>query len=712
MLNMRLWVVGLIFLREVKDQLRDRRTLFMVFLLPLLLYPMLGLLTVQLAAAFTAQQRLVVVLGAEHLPPRPPLLDAATNRFTPELFDTPEEARLYDVRVEPPGSAWNDPARRRDALRGGKADVVLVIPSGFKAQVEKENAALQPELVYDSGDERSRDSARAVRSVLAAWNDAIVRQRLARDQKSSSYVAPIQPRPEDVAVVKNSGDNPWSRLFPFLLVMMSLTGAFYPAVDICAGEKERGTMETLLITPASRPEIVTGKFLTVLAASIATALVNLASMGITALQLATRFQPAGGDAGAGGGVFSLPPIASLFGMILLVLPLAAFFSALCVALAALARSMKEGQYYLTPLYLVTIPLVFATLSPGVELNLFTSMVPVTGASLLLRALMRGDYVQVRQYFLPVLLPLVVYAALGLRWAVAQFRDESVLFRESDRFDLKAWLIHLVRDRGPLPSAGQALLAFAVMIAMAWFTAGLLEPTWTSQIAHQLLFILMPITLMTLVLTSSPRATLLLRWPSARDLATAAALAVALNPLVSVLRVGVERLFPLPDSIRERIEPLMASIPSLPIALVVLALVPAICEEVAFRGFILQGLRSSLRAGTAIGLSAFLFGFLHVLTSVYQQLFNATLLGLVLGLIAVRSRSLLPGVVFHFLNNALAVLIGSLASTPSSPLARAFFRDPARGLYHVPWVVAGAVVSVLLIRSLLRQATEPNEPGAG
>ena len=93
---------------------------------------------------------------------------------------------------------------------------------------------------------------------------------------------------------------------------------------------------------------------------------------------------------------------------------------------------------------------------------------------------------------------------------------------------------------------------------------------------------------------------------------------------------------------------------------VFALVPAICEEFAFRGFILSGLEHQHRTRSAILLSALMFGFLHVLLSLFQQLFNATLLGIVLGLLAVRSRSIVPGLIFHFLNNAIAVSQGFLA----------------------------------------------------
>ncbi len=172
------------------------------------------------------------------------------------------------------------------------------------------------------------------------------------------------------------GGNVWSRLFPFLLVIMSLTGAFYPAVDLCAGEKERGTMETLLISPASRAEIVLGKFLTVMLASVHDRPFEPGQHGIdrnSARQPGRRDGAVAGPPSGDFGGHAPPTMQAAFWMIVLLIPLAAFFSAVCLALAVLARSMKEGQYYMTPLYLVCIPLIFLTLAPEIELNLFYSL---------------------------------------------------------------------------------------------------------------------------------------------------------------------------------------------------------------------------------------------------------------------------------------------------------------------------------------------------
>ncbi len=709
--------VLVIFRREVRDQIRDRRTLFMIFVLPILLYPLLGMGVLQFSAAFEQKPRTVVVIGPEFLPEAPPLLDARGKGFDPSLFDSPEEAERLVVRSARAEGRWAEAKTREDEIRSGSADAVVAIPADVRGQL-KGNRSVSIPIDYFSTDERSQITYLRVREVLARWKDKIVSGRLARDQKPASYTEPIESKAIDVASLDERGGSVWARLFPFLLVMMSLTGAFYPAVDLCAGEKERGTMETLLISPASRGEIVMGKFLTVVLASMMTAFLNLLSMGLTAMQLAGQVGGMGreGDEKAAA-VMAAPTLASAAWMVLLLIPLSVFFSAVCVALAVLARSMKEGQYYMTPLYMICLPLIFLTLAPGVELNLFYSLVPITGVSLLLRALILGDYAVAWRYFLPVLVPTMIYGAVALRWAVEQFQSEDVLFREAERFDLRSWLRHLVRDREPTPTGGQALLCFALMLSSAWFLTLYLSgqglaSSWKSIVAGQAVILIIPVA-MTLLLTSAPRRTLRLYWPRPRYLILAVGLVLALNPLVNELRPVVEALFPLSKTVQAAFEMMLKeNAPTLGMALLLLAVVPAICEEFAFRGFILSGMQHGHSTRSAILLSALLFGFLHVLMSIFQQLFNATLLGLVLGLLAIRSGSLLPGILFHALNNGLAVSMGYASDDVKAWMARWLYRDPEKALYHGWIVVAGALASLVLLAWLWRSDRPALEAEAG
>ena len=134
----------------------------------------------------------------------------------------------------------------------------------------------------------------------------------------------------------------------------------------------------------------------------------------------------------------------------LTVPLAALFSALCLALGVYARSTKEGQYYLLPIFLATMPLVLFSLAPGLELTLKTSLIPVTGLCMLLQRLIFPPPEGLPwAYFVPVLLSLAACVALALRWAVIQFHREDVLFREADR---PGWRIRL---RTLFPAGGRA-----------------------------------------------------------------------------------------------------------------------------------------------------------------------------------------------------------------------------------------------------------------
>ncbi len=214
------------------------------------------------------------------------------------------------------------------------------------------------------------------------------------------------------------------------------------------------------------------------------------------------------------------------------------------------------------------------------------------------------------------------------------------------------------------------------------------------------------------LTSSPKRTLRLAWPEKRYLGLAVALVVGLNPLVNELRPIVESLFPISSVIKTTLAQIMSQSPGLLNSILIFALIPAVCEEFAFRGFILSGLEREHRTRSAILLSALMFGFLHVLLSLFQQLFNATLLGLVLGLLAVRSRSILPGIVFHFLNNAFAVALGSVVHAPwAGRIVPWIYRNPDEGLYHVQWIMGSFVTSAVLLFVLWKWKRDSPYPGA-
>jgi sodium transport system permease protein len=356
---------------------------------------------------------------------------------------------------------------------------------------------------------------------------------------------------------------------------------------------------------------------------------------------------------------------------------------LCLALAAFARSTKEGQYYLMPLVLVTMPLVILPMAPGVELNLGNSLIPISGVVLLLRAMLEVDYVAVLPYT-----PIVVVVTLGccllaIRWATAQFSSESVLFRESERWGVSVWIRHLVRDRGATPSLSEAMFCGVLILLIKFFMSFPLAAAdfVTAAAVTQLVVVATPALLMTVMLTRSPAQTLLLRRFAVKASLAAVALAVALHPAANVLQVIVNRVYPLGEQTAQALNNLVLD-QSLPVLLFLLALLPAVCEELAFRGFILSGLRHLGHKWTAIVVSSIFFGAAHALL---QQSISAFVLGIVLGFIAVQAGSLVPCVVFHAVHNAMPLLV------------RQFSNAEGRQVEWLAWLLRGGAADEPLYR---------------
>jgi sodium transport system permease protein len=574
---------------------------------------------------------------------------------------------------------------------------VLYVPPDIQQRIAAGDKFDWP-LIYNGADEKSNLTYLRVRDVLAQWESLIIQQRLDQRRLPAEFVNPFDLAPRSIATAPQVARGlVWSRLFPFLLVIMSLTGAFYPAVDLGAGEKERGTMETLLISPAARSEIVAGKFITTMLFSMCTAMLNLASLAATGWVMMRQLTASGAP---GAERFSPPGLLAVVWIGLMMIPLSALFSAACLALSAFARSTKEAQYYLTPLFLVTMPLVVLTIMPGTELNAVYSVIPVTGSALLLKALILTHYDLAVRYALPVFISTVVYAVLALVWAIDQYNREEVLFRESERADLGLWLRHLLRDREELPTAGQAMLCFAIMLALVWFLGGLLTTGWAALVAIQLAFVAAPAAVMTLTLTSNPRGTLLLHLPRPGSVVLAVGLALALHPSLFEFHDMLRRnMNEPPQGWQQEMQKLFRPEYPLLLQLAVIAGLAPVCEELAFRGFILRGLLRRFSIPAAVAVNALLFGFFHVNP---QQLLNATLLGALLGVLVTRTASLWPGVCFHAVNNAVVVILNRVHDRPElAGLFRAT-AETQRLVYCWPMVIGSVVASAVLIYLWVRQ----------
>jgi sodium transport system permease protein len=198
----------------------------------------------------------------------------------------------------------------------------------------------------------------------------------------------------------------------------------YPAMDLTVGEKERGTIETILCSPISRTSLVLGKFLMVLTASLSTAALAIASMGLT---LAAAGKMVGGvsQIRTMGFQFHVTPAAVIW-VFIMVVPLAVLFSAALLAISLFAKSFKEAQSYLSPLTIVVFAPAIVAILPGVELNAALSLVPILNTSLVCKEIVSGTYHW--GFIALIFASSCIYAAVALWVAIRLFQREDVLFR--------------------------------------------------------------------------------------------------------------------------------------------------------------------------------------------------------------------------------------------------------------------------------------------
>ena len=707
----RLSAVWMIYAREMRDQLRDRRTLFTIAVLPILLYPLVGTLLLQIAQFSRQHTTSVCVVGSENLEGVPPLLAEDMEAFAPGLTDNDDRLDLIAYRWSELAGDVDVDGQTKRWIREGTFDVVMLIPEAFRDEtLRRKDASASVQLLYNVASDESLVARDRLRGVLSVWRAEWVRDRVADSGLPPTLLDPFSLDDIDIAPERTREAAFWSKLLPFIMLVWAMTGAFYPAIDLVAGEKERGTLETLLCSPALRSEIVWGKLGAVTTFSMLTAILNAGSMLVTSSFVFGQMDV------TGGGALGAPPLAPMLWLLVALLPLASLFSALALAVAAMARSSKEGQYYLMPLMMVTLPLVLLPMLPGTTLSAGTSLIPVTGMFLLVRSLVEGQYA-IALWHVPMVAS-VTFACLWLAvsWARRQFEDEAVLFGGGDQWELSMWVRHLWRDRQKAATPTQGFACGAIILVALFFGklavtempssfAGIAKLVLVPQIG----MILAPALLMATMLTTSLRSSLRINMPHWTTLPLAVLLGVTLHPMYMALAKFISYTYPISEQAAAAMKPFAEQISSAPWLSVVLlmALLPAVCEELAFRGFIFGGLVRQNRKLRAVIITAVMFGISH---GVLQQSIAATIMGLMLGWVALRTGSVLPGILIHFTNNALSVSLERIAKSEWEGASLFLTQTDAGPAYQPLWIVVsiGVAVTCLIYFSTLRPAVDENE----
>jgi sodium transport system permease protein len=444
--------IKLVYFKEMKDILRDKRTLRLMILVPMVFYPLMSFGVTSLAMGMAKKQAAkaapVLVVGCEQgsivdslltaSEERVLLVDEASFSADVALLDRAEYAAAVNHLAAwqlDPREGLSDTLKAAfyySAIKGKIVDCVVELPADFDLRVQSPES-LAVTVYYDEQEFRSDAAESKVRKALESWRDALSVSLLVQsgvhDAAARHALMPFTLALTDVAPAEKKTGFFLALMLPYMIVLMVMLGAMYPAIDLTAGEKERGTLETILASPVGRTEVTMGKFLCVFSAAMATVILGSLSMTITSSFGAMQMSDAAAQGTAPGFALSVNPM-SIFIVILLMIPTAVLFSAALLAISVMARSYKEAQSYISPLmFLVILPSMIVFM-PGVELNTQLALVPVSNIALGVRAAMltaKGEAFPWGNLGL-VLISTTVYAGVALFMVRQMFNKESVLFR--------------------------------------------------------------------------------------------------------------------------------------------------------------------------------------------------------------------------------------------------------------------------------------------
>ena len=396
----------IVFFKEMRDILRDRKTLLLMIVLPIVAVPLLLNLFIGFVLKQEEEARTevleYVVFGVEH---------------APELTKTFETSKGFK------NVSLSSPDELARAIREDSIDFGLVIPEKTAGWLSGEEQATI-EFHFDNASVGSKVEERVVK-VVGEFNNKVTAARLTElgvssSRKRRALLEPIRLEKKGTGNLREVIGDRIGGMVPYFFIAFCFMGVVYPAIHLGAGEKERGTLETLLLAPIPRHQLVIGKFLAVFCGGVIAVLLNLASVGTWLAVKAGEFR------GVLGSLIGWIDTLDLVLLALMLIPVAAMFAALLLSVSIFARNSPEASTLISPFGIVLIVPAVLALLPGVELNWFWAWIPVTNVSLAMKELLKGtmDY----SMLLAIFASSTLIAAGLLFFCAKWFNRESVLFR--------------------------------------------------------------------------------------------------------------------------------------------------------------------------------------------------------------------------------------------------------------------------------------------
>jgi len=418
-----------IFKKELKDTIRDRRTLMAMVVMPMLLMPVMTIGMFKFMDYQMEKQAEKVVKVS--------IIEEGEAPALVEMIENQEKIEIVEfVSSESPVGDFDGTGNSeiKEAIANGDLDLGIIIPENFQENIDEQEIA-EITIVQKSTNMDSESALARMAFLVANFNDQLLQKRFADQEINPKVLSKVIIVPEDMATEKETGGFILGLMIPLFIVMWSIMGGQYTAIDVSAGEKERKTLEALLLTPIKRIEIVLGKFLAVSTVSLTSVIISIGSFYVALIYsggfgpMAQNGQGLSAEKMAESVVvnFSIEPLAVLL-LIIVSLFLVLMFSAIVLSVAIFAKSFKEAQSYISPSYLVVIlPVILVNSMPGFEPAIWFFALPAVNATLLFKEVLMGVYDS--GHILLTLSSLIVYSVIAIFIATKIYSKESVLFRD-------------------------------------------------------------------------------------------------------------------------------------------------------------------------------------------------------------------------------------------------------------------------------------------
>jgi sodium transport system permease protein len=712
--------------KELRESLRDRRTIVTLVLMPILVYPLLSMALQRLIIgnATKAEAESAYVIGTQDEQTAIKVRDLLSDLEEVQQSGTTSPIKVLrsDEKKKNTPLEKSDPTDAADsvgpstpakvgfniviverisltkALSDSQVDLAVSQLDVAETEVRRGKAiSYQLQVDFRQGDLRSETAISDFRKAMQLINDHQAELLLKRiDERLSPMVrmnangigSPVDPTTSIVGVI------------PLVLILMTITGAVYPAIDLTAGERERGTMEALIATPAPRFALLLSKYVAVVSVAILTALANLFATWIT-LSFGGLGQAIFGKNG-----FSIWILVQILPLLAI---FAAFFSAILLALCSFARSFKEAQAYLIPVMLISLGPGLVTLMPNVEFTTLLGIVPLVNILLLSRDIMTGQSSLVPAF--AAVFSTIIYAGATLVVASRLFGAEAATSGSQESW---SELLGRPKKLRLSPTLGELAIFLAALFPIFFVMSnvgGMLElrgavAMFFNAVLLLVLFMLLPLAYAWYRRLDTTHTFRLRLFGNPGEAASIQNLR-SLGYFVSVIllsaglwMVAFEAYLmfenwslasQLSEEERTKLKETFLDIPFW-IILLTGAVAPAIAEEFFFRGFVLSAFTTKLTPSRSVLFTALLFGFFHVIAGnilSLEKFLPTMILGVSVGYVAIKSNSLWPGILLHALHNAL---VFGMSRISESELAKWFGTDTK----HLPvaWLVGGAVCIVL------------------